>query len=522
MGYQPPLTHPVFFNGTALNTQNWQTGTDGVAITRIEGWFDAPDVRDVRELNPGRDGELADNLYLGGRTITIEGVVTGSSYADLQTKKTALTAKLIPSSSEYVLKLPLPTNASPSWTHADSMADFERVTARVVEGVQFGDNDGPLLQSWVVVLRASDPLVYSDTLTTVDSGTSGTAARTAAVSNTGTYPSPGTLVVTGPTAATWDITDSDGNTRLEFENLAHATTSASTTIDLEARSIESTLPYSGSRLAASGINSLWLLEETTGSTADNAEGTAARDGTYTGGFTLNQTGPQTGLKAVDLNGTTGYISVPYSADLWGGITFGTHVFEIWVNADITGTQTIADSISGGTGFRLELNASNQVIVTSGNGSLTPSTTSVTSSAALSTSTWYQLIFIASGSSGFSLYSNGTLIASSVLASGANAPTATGLRIGSRLAGANYFNGKIGPIGYWRSTTADPYLVDPTTLLDTLLSTSGGASTVNTFERLIFSTAKWSSIDTGSTTYTLNSSGLNTGSKLSVQYRSARL
>lgn len=519
MSYQPPLTHPVFFNGTALNTENWQTGTNGVAITRIEGWFDAPDVRDVRELNSGRDGELADNLYLGGRTITIQGVVSGSTYADLQTKKTALTAKLVPSSSEYVLKLPLPSNASPSWTHADTMTDFERVNARVIEGVQFGDNDGPLLQEWVVTLRASDPLVYSDTLTTVDSGTTGTATRTAAVTNSGTYASPGSIVVTGPTASTWEVSDSDGNTFLSFENLTLASTSASTTIDIQQRTITSVLPYSGSRLIQTGINSLWMVDETTGTTADNAEGTAARDGTYTGGFTLNQTGPQTGLKSVDLNGTTGYIAVAYSADLWGGIDYYTdQAHEFWFNTDaLSGTQTIFDSVSGITGIVFQLTSTGQLQVQRGRAGALGSLTTVASG--LSASTWYQLIYIVDEGS-FYIYLDGVLKYSGPF--GHDGPTATGFRVGARLGGTNFFNGKIGPFGYWRGTTTDKYLLNRTTLVDVLTDTTSGASTVNTYGRLVFGSARFSSVDTGSTTYSLISSGLNTGSKLSIQYRNARL
>lgn len=522
MGYQPPLNHPVFFNGTALNTENWQTGTNGVAITRVEGWYDAPDVRDVRNPNSGRDGEYADNLYLGGRTITIEGVVSGSTYADLQAKKLALTAKLIPNTVEYVLKMPLASNASPSWTHADSMADFERVEARVVDGVVFGDNDGPLLQSWAVVLRASDPLVYSDTLTTVDSGTSGTAARTAAVSNTGTYPSPGSIVVTGPTASSWEISDSDGDTFLAFENLTLASTASTTTIDLEARTISSVLPYSGSRLAQDGINSLWMLEETSGTTADNAEGTAARDGTYTGGFTLNQTGPQTGLKSVDLNGTTGYISVAYSADLWGGATtYIPKAHEFWFNTDtLTGTQTIFDSVSGVTGLLLQLTSTGLLQWQRGYGGILRSLQTVASG--LSAGVWYQAIYIEWSGGYTEFYLNGTRTYTSYSSGGYESPTATGFRVGARLGGTNFFNGKVGPFGFWRSTVANPSLLQPAELVDVLTGTTSGAATINTYNRLVFGTAAFSNIDTGSTTYTLNSTGLNTGSKLSVQYRGARI
>lgn len=51
----------------------------------------------------------------------------------------------------------------------------------------------------------------------------------------------------------------------------------------------------------------WPLWDASGSTADNYEGTAARDGTYNGGFTLGQTGIGDGRTSVLLDGSTGYV-----------------------------------------------------------------------------------------------------------------------------------------------------------------------------------------------------------------------
>lgn len=316
MGYQPPLSHPVFYNGTAINTQNWQTGTDGVAITRIDGWIDAPDVRDSRELNPGRDGEFADNLYLGGRTITLEGVVSGSTYADLQAKKLALSAKLIPSSNELVFKMPLPSNTSPSWTHADSMADFERVSARVIEGVQFGENDGPLLQSWAAVLRASDPRVYSDTLTTVTNTQSSTDVSSVSVSNSGSYPSPATVKYLNSSGSSSGVEISNTATNTALITNATLATSDAFTFDTSNR----TSIFNASSAASYRLNNLspvaiWLLDETAGTIADNAEGTATYDGTYVNGPTLNQTGAYTGSKAVKFDGVNDHVTIPYNANL---------------------------------------------------------------------------------------------------------------------------------------------------------------------------------------------------------------
>jgi len=116
-GYQPRNeTDPVWFNGNQVNSLTALTAAGGVGvhITAVYGWDDRPDVRDVRENRSGQDGEYADNLYLGGRTITIEGTVQGSTWANLQVRKRALAAIFNPSSTEALLKIPDPATASPT------------------------------------------------------------------------------------------------------------------------------------------------------------------------------------------------------------------------------------------------------------------------------------------------------------------------------------------------------------------------------------------------------------------------
>jgi ABC-type bacteriocin/lantibiotic exporter with double-glycine peptidase domain len=56
----------------------------------------------------------------------------------------------------------------------------------------------------------------------------------------------------------------------------------------------------------------------------------------------------------------------------------------------------------------------------------------------------------------------------------------------------------------------------------LYAASAATGTVSAYSYLSADTARWANLGTGSSTYTLDSTGLNTGSKLNVKYRDARL
>ncbi len=161
-GYQPRHdTDPVWWNEEQVNDLDIASAQVGVRITGIFGWDDRPDVRDTREVRSGMDGEVADNLYLGGRTITLDGEVYGSSWADLQARKRSLSALFMPSSTERVLQVPDPATTTPATIYADQMSGYDRMTGRVIESIEFGDTLDPSCQTWQVVLRASDPRRYT-------------------------------------------------------------------------------------------------------------------------------------------------------------------------------------------------------------------------------------------------------------------------------------------------------------------------------------------------------------------------
>src|SRR5262245_36003022 len=67
-------------------------------------------------------------------------------------------------------------------------------------------------------------------------------------------------------------------------------------------------------LAEASLVSYWPLDETSGTSATDAKG--GRTGTYTGGFTLNQTaGAPLLTKSTLFNGSTGYVTVPTATAL---------------------------------------------------------------------------------------------------------------------------------------------------------------------------------------------------------------
>jgi hypothetical protein len=100
--------------------------------------------------------------------------------------------------------------------------------------------------------------------------------------------------------------------------------------------------YTASSAASYRLNNLspvalWLLDETSGTTADNAQGTATYDGTYVNGPLLNQTGAYTGSKAVKFDGVNEHITVPYNANLIRNVC----TWEVWAKPAHTASYSAA-------------------------------------------------------------------------------------------------------------------------------------------------------------------------------------
>lgn len=87
--------------------------------------------------------------------------------------------------------------------------------------------------------------------------------------------------------------------------------------------------------------SYWPLAETSGTTA--ADVADANTGTYTAGYTINQSGPGPGLGGVLLNGTTGYVACGNAANTNLSRSFS---LEAWINT--TSTTTMQGIVSHGS------------------------------------------------------------------------------------------------------------------------------------------------------------------------------
>lgn len=507
-GYQPRVTTDhVWFNGTDVHTFSLSTGL-GVRITEIRGWDERPDVRDVRELRFGQDGERADNLYLGGRTITISGQVYGSSWVDLQARKRALAAVFQPSSTEVLFKVPDPATASPTGTYATTgMTGYERVSARVIEPIAFGDMLGSVGMTFQVSLRASDPRVYSDVETSTDSGTTGTASRTVTVDQAGTYATPATITATGPTAATATVSEPSGPLSLAWSGLTLAA-GESMSFDTLERTATFNATFQRVRLARTDIAAQWMLNETSGTTADNGEGTAAYDGTYTGGFTLNQAGPAAGIASTTFNGSTGYVTVPYNAALHPNAT----AFECWAKTTAATTQCILDNDNGTAGWYLEFNSAGTirfVVRTVAGTALT------ISSAVLPSSTWYHIVAVIDKINNyFSLYVNGALVQRRDVTIDETAVTSGALQIARRDT-SEYLTGSVAACTMYETALSSSQVSD-------LYSASSATTALSGYGYLDAASLQWQNLGTASSTFTLASTGLDTGSKLNVTYRDARL
>ena len=141
----------------------------------------------------------------------------------------------------------------------------------------------------------------------------------------------------------------------------------------------------------------WRLGESAGTTADNAEGTSARDGTYTGTYTLGQTGAVPGDTAVLLS--TGYISVPYSAAMHPADTF---TWEAWVKRTSTGAQMSLWASGEANTVYLYFNATDYLVMRKDS----VATICETIGASTDTASWHHIAFTKTGAT-YAIYYDGS-------------------------------------------------------------------------------------------------------------------
>ena len=157
---------------------------------------------------------------------------------------------------------------------------------------------------------------------------------------------------------------------------------------------------------ADGPVAYWRLDEASGTSAADAVGT--NTGTYTGGVTKGQPGATAdGDTAVDLNGTTGYVSVNDAAAVRLGD--GPFTLEAWVNRPSLGTtypgdqEQVFDKNDGG----YQINIQNNVVYFD-----QAAIGTIAKSTAVMTTGWHHIVVTKNGAA-VHVYQDGAEVTSAV-------------------------------------------------------------------------------------------------------------
>jgi hypothetical protein len=196
--------------------------------------------------------------------------------------------------------------------------------------------------------------------------------------------------------------------------------------------------YSGSVLGTSGLVSYWRLGETSGTAASDSRG--SNNGTYTGGFTLNQGGALTGDSnpSVAVNGSTGYVNVPNASNLSPSSALSV---EAWVYPTVgTSTQRWVSKFNQ---YTLRLMSTQKAQLELGIGAGFPS---VTDSSNLSLNTWHHVVGTYDGAT-MKLYVDGSQKASAAQ-TGAVTQSSNALTLSSLSGSSEFFNGRLDEVAIY--------------------------------------------------------------------------
>lgn len=183
-----------------------------------------------------------------------------------------------------------------------------------------------------------------------------------------------------------------------------------------------------STVLADNPTALWLLNEAVGTVASDASANG-HGATINGGVTLAQTGTITGLNAMTLNGTSGYLQALYAAAL----NPATWTLEGWFEptAGQGAARTLMTCLSGSLGFRLYLNTSNHYVCAINGGSVDGGVDTL--------SGWTHIVATYDGTN-LAIYVNGSLVVASALAFSVG--TSANLQFGADNGGGSYFTGSM--------------------------------------------------------------------------------
>ena len=214
---------------------------------------------------------------------------------------------------------------------------------------------------------------------------------------------------------------------------------------------------------ADGAVGYWKLDETDGPGAGDSADVVANGGTYTGVYTLAATALPSGVgggSAVDLNGSSGYISVgDYTALEVSGPGLS-HTIEaiVWHDAN-SGIDTIIDKYNSNAGGRAEwsfyIDGTGHLELNIGNNS-NSTWKYFTSTATIPTGQWVHVAGRWDESAGqFSTFINGTKNSGvNALGGTRGGGSTTPVEIGRRVTAANYFDGKLAHISIYPTALSD--------------------------------------------------------------------
>lgn len=182
------LESEIVFNDLLLNRRMADVGNGPrYRITDIGGLDDA-DVRDAREANPMRDGEMTLPAYYGGRTITLTGRIMARNVAEMRTMQTALKRAF------SVLE-----ESRLRFYNSSGSTDYIYINVRKSAPIQMREaqaNAYPY-RDFLVTLRASDPRFYSSATGSFSISSSGLATTFTSI-NPGQASSDPIIRMTGP------------------------------------------------------------------------------------------------------------------------------------------------------------------------------------------------------------------------------------------------------------------------------------------------------------------------------------
>jgi Concanavalin A-like lectin/glucanases superfamily/Camelysin metallo-endopeptidase len=170
---------------------------------------------------------------------------------------------------------------------------------------------------------------------------------------------------------------------------------ASQTFTWEAQSLDG---YQGSILSTSDLVSYWRLGETSGTSAKDAM--SSNNGTYTGGVTLGQTGALTGDtdKAASFDGTDDRVEVPDAANL--DLGDGPFTLELWMKRSAFNLRASLISKGFGTYHLMVVHGD---VIEFGKKDVTGI---VTSTVAITDTSWHHVVVTRNGTANTKLYIDG--------------------------------------------------------------------------------------------------------------------